>query len=213
MIMICWPPVFHPSEGNNALMIGWVSVSGSILSRADERRPCLELLWTNMLVETASGSPFTSGVVDTEIYVKKNVKRVERLSPQTERSWAKSKNADQLISSSLFPFPCGHLMESIFTISTWNSWHKNLCQLFLRLFDTVQLIHVTYKYTHLNNLPKMRCLLFIIQKENCITWNRRTSRGFPADFKQFWLHFINILTKYLKSIEKNDYSFTFPLQI
>jgi len=66
MTIICWPPVFHPSEGNNALIIGWVSVNGSSLSRADERLPCFELLCTNMLVDTASGS-FMSGDVETEI--------------------------------------------------------------------------------------------------------------------------------------------------
>jgi len=31
-----------------------------------------------------------------------------------------------------------------------------------------------------------------------LTWNLRTSRGLPADFKQFWLHFIKNFTKYLK---------------
>jgi len=33
-----------------------------------------------------------------------------------------------------------------------------------------------------------------------LTWNRRMSRGFPAFFRQFWLHFMKNFRKNLQQI-------------
>ena len=69
MMITCEPPLVQPSEGIMAFITGGISIGSSFIFE-DVRRPCFELLWTNILDEIPKGFSI-SGLVAMAIWTKR----------------------------------------------------------------------------------------------------------------------------------------------
>ena len=69
IMITCEPPLVQPSEGIMAFITGGISIGSSFIFD-DVRRPCFELLWTNILDEIPKGFSI-SGLVAMAIWTKR----------------------------------------------------------------------------------------------------------------------------------------------